>query len=204
MYSLHSLILCGITGFCIGLGITLAIFRLSRKNGLGKVHDPKSPIQKLIRVLLFCATKENADAIIFGEPMEPFEKGEKPEPKSDKMDDIGQFLQSLEKCFPADAAVTVPYFSSSAVQEIPVWHKIYGKYYQLSSFPINLLFPVIEELLIYEQNGINLKNGGEGSSLIKYSVSMMENYCYEIKLASQEATHSEANQEHRALPRRIV
>ena len=161
IYSLGSLIWCGLTGFFVGIGITYFVLRtITRRRGAfwaRQISNLPDPLPVLVNVLMYGAIKGNMTSIVFGRP--------------------------TETAGPLPAST--PPAASSALAEIPVWYCAEGKCQDTQPpLPVRLLFPVIGELQSHAQEGMRVSDFADNCYQVIYSVGMKENFCYYVKIES--------------------
>lgn len=157
-----------------------------------KSHAPDSPTQRLIRVILHCAIENDADYIVFGEPIKPYDTVEMPKPKHpensislEEKEEIDRWLEEMDK-----EMEDLDPFNMSPLKEIPVWYCSKGKFYQTVPLKLNIVNHVIEGLLRYTKKEIYTLIDDRKYKVL-YSLGMQVNYCYFIKI---EHVEKEPNQ----------
>jgi hypothetical protein len=152
-----------------------------------KSHAPDSPIQRLIRVILHYAVENDADCIVFGEPIKPYDVIEMPKPKHlengislEEMNKIDLWLEDMENEMKNEIECLDP-FKMSPLKEIPVWYCSKGKCYQIAPLKLSIINSVIAGLLYYAKQEICTSIDGHEYKVV-YSIGMQDNYCYFIKI----------------------
>jgi hypothetical protein len=184
IYSLSTLILCGLSGLSIGVGIMYWIYRIKKRRMIEEFCIPSEPLKRLISLLLYNAAKENADCIVFGTLPRKY-KIEEREPKHKLSEDDLKFIEDFEKetqeLIDKSPDTYFP-FKDSDVTGLPIWYCSQGTCYQDDDIPLYLFTSLIDCFLYYEQEGIHISEWANDPSRILYTIEMRETYCYSIKI----------------------